>query len=58
MSHVKRCARFETHSLRGREARENFKGGSLIKEEWGTGLFETLVSKVGGKRMILREEGG
>ena len=31
---------------------------SFVKEEGGAGLFETFVREAGGKRMILREEGG
>ena len=29
---------------------------SLIREERGAGLFETIIREAGGRQMILREE--
>ena len=40
---------------------KKFKGGrkfSLIREERGAGLFETIVREAGGRQMILMEEEG
>ena len=31
---------------------------SLIREERGAGMFETIVREAGGREMIFREEGG
>ena len=49
------------NSIREAGCWRKFKGGrrfSLIREERGAGLFETIIREAGGRQMILREEGG
>ena len=69
MSHIKGGARLGEIASGRQNARENlrevkdfyFKGGrrfSLIREERGAGLFETIIREAGGRQMILTEEGG
>ena len=57
MSHFKGGGRLGKIALGRQDARENFKGGrrfSLMMEERGAGLFETITREAGGRQMILK----
>ena len=61
MSHFKGGGRLGKIAQGRQDAGEKFKEGrrfSLIREERGAGLFETIVREAGGRQMILMGEEG